>query len=77
MLCRVLALVPRRAKAPSPRLVDPRNRVALSKDVLRALDVQAGDYVTFQVAEDGTVHLRKLILTVAPLHGHPSLHPRP
>jgi hypothetical protein len=42
---------------------------------MRALDVQAGDYVTFQITEDGTVQLRKLLLTVAPLH--PSMHPRP
>lgn len=61
-----MALVPRRAKPPAPRLIDPRNRVALSKDVLRALDVAAGDYVTFVLAPDGTVYLRKLLLTIAP-----------
>jgi hypothetical protein len=61
-----LAFVPRRVKAPIPRLIDPRNRVALSKEVLRALEVAAGDYVTFIVADDGAVHLRKLVIALAP-----------
>lgn len=61
-----MAFVPRRAKPPAPRLIDPRNRVALSKDILRALDVAAGDYVTFVLAPDGTVYVRKLLLTIAP-----------
>ena len=56
----------RSAKKPDPRLVDPRNRVALSKEVMRALDVQAGDYVTFEVDEAGTVRILKLAITTLP-----------
>jgi hypothetical protein len=52
----------RSAKAPDPRLVDPRNRVALSKEVLRALDVGPGDYVTFMV-DDAGVRILKLSIT--------------
>jgi hypothetical protein len=62
---RVLALVPRRVKAPAPRLVDNHYRVSLTKEVRRTLGVGPGDYVTFQVADDGTVYLRKILLTVA------------
>lgn len=46
--------------------MDNRNRVALSKDVLSALDVAPGDYVTFLVDENGAVRIHKLNLTVAP-----------
>lgn len=56
----------RSAKTPDPRLIDPRNRVALSRQVMRALDVQAGDYVTFAIDENGTVRLLKLNITVVP-----------
>lgn len=56
----------RSAQTPDPRLVDPRNRVALSKEVMRALDVRAGDYVTFDVDELGVVRILKLSITVAP-----------
>jgi hypothetical protein len=59
-------LARRSAKTPDPRLVDPRNRVALSKQVMRALDVQPGDYVTFTIDEHGTVRILKLNLSVAP-----------
>lgn len=51
---------------PDPRLIDPRNRVALSQAVMRALDVRAGDYVTFEVDELGIVRILKLSITVAP-----------
>jgi len=59
-------LARRSAKTPDPRLIDPRNRVALSRQVMRALDVQAGDYVTFAIDENGTVRLLKLNITVVP-----------
>lgn len=55
----------RTAKGPDPRLVDPRNRVALSREVMRALDIRPGDYITFLVDEAG-VRLAKLHITVAP-----------
>ncbi len=53
-------------RVPDPRLVDNRNRVALSREVLRALDLQPGDYVTFVVDEHGGVRLHKLDITVSP-----------
>ena len=56
----------RSARTPDPRLIDPRNRVALSKHVMRALDVRPGDYVTFEVDEGGVVRIHKLSLTVVP-----------
>lgn len=56
----------RSAKTPDPRLIDPRNRVALSRDVMRTLDVQAGDYVTFEIDDHGGVRLHKLNISVAP-----------
>jgi bifunctional DNA-binding transcriptional regulator/antitoxin component of YhaV-PrlF toxin-antitoxin module len=46
--------------------VDNRNRVALSREVLRALDLRPGDYVTFIVDEHGGVRLYKLDITVSP-----------
>lgn len=55
MPTRVSALVPRRVKAPAPRLVDNHYRVSLTKEVRRTLGVGPGDYVTFQVTDDGTV----------------------
>ncbi len=48
-----------------PRLVDGRNRVALTRDVRRALDVGPGDYVTFRVV-DGQVLLYRMELRVVP-----------
>jgi hypothetical protein len=60
-------LVARRTKrVPDPRLVDNRNRVALTREVLEALDLQPGDYVTFVVDEHGGVRLYKLDITVLP-----------
>lgn len=56
----------RSARTPDPRLIDPRNRVALSKQVMRALDVRPGDYVTFEIDEGGIVRIHKLSLTVVP-----------
>ena len=56
----------RSAKTPDPRLIDPRNRVALSKQVMRALDVQPGDYVTFEVDAAGSVRIVKLNISVLP-----------
>src|SRR5688572_3306690 len=40
-------------KVPEPRLIDDRNRVSLPRDVLQALDVDPGDFVTFIVDEHG------------------------
>lgn len=57
----------RSAKTPNPRLIDPRNRVALPGAVLRALDVQAGDYVEFDVSADGGVRLHRLVIQRAPV----------
>ena len=34
---------------PKPRSIDPQNRVVLPPEVLRALGVNTGDYVTFEV----------------------------
>ena len=59
--------MPRRAKAPAPRLVDNHYRVSLTKEVRRTLGVGPGDYVTFQVTDDGAVLLRKITLSIAPL----------
>lgn len=56
----------RTKRVPDPRLVDNRNRVALSREVLRALDLRPGDYVTFIVDEHGGVRLYKLDITVSP-----------
>lgn len=56
----------RTRRVPHPRLVDNRNRVALTREVLRALDIRPGDYVTFVVDEHGGVHLHKLDITVTP-----------
>lgn len=44
---------------PDPRLVDPRNRVALTREVRHALNVVPGDYVEFDVQGD-EVRLHKL-----------------
>jgi bifunctional DNA-binding transcriptional regulator/antitoxin component of YhaV-PrlF toxin-antitoxin module len=46
--------------------VDSRRRVALSKEVLRALELKPGDYVTFEVDPHGNVRLHKLQISVAP-----------
>lgn len=48
-----------------PRLVDPRNRVALPRSVLRALGLRPGDYVCF-VAEGPAVRIRKVEWRVQP-----------
>jgi hypothetical protein len=56
----------RGASTPDPRLVDTRHRVCLSRAVMRALDLQAGDYVTFEVDTLGGVRLHKLSVTVVP-----------
>ncbi|HUR61558.1 MAG TPA: hypothetical protein VM286_04260 [Candidatus Thermoplasmatota archaeon] len=39
--------------------------MSVPRAVLRALEVQAGDYVAFEVEMDGQVRLRKLSLTFA------------
>lgn len=62
-----LDLARRSAKTPDPRLIDSRNRVAMSRQVLRALGVGPGDYVTFAVEDDGTVRIQKLAITVEPV----------
>jgi hypothetical protein len=59
-------LARRSAKTPDPRLIDPRNRVALSKAVMRSLDVQSCDYVTFDIDDHGVVRILKLNITVVP-----------
>ena len=56
----------RSPQTPDPRLIDPRNRVALSREVMRTLDVQAGDYVTFEIDDHGGVRLHKLNISLAP-----------
>lgn len=43
----------RESGEPKPRLIDRQNRVALPPEVLRALQVKAGDYVSFDI--DGAV----------------------
>ena len=55
----------RSSRTPDPRLIDPRNRVALSKEVMRALDVRAGDYIAFTVDEANVVRMLKLNITIA------------
>ncbi len=62
-----MALVPRRVKAPSPRLIDNHYRVSLTKEVRRTLGIGPGDYVTFTIDPDGTVRLHKLALSIAPV----------
>lgn len=42
---------------PQPRLVDDRNRIALTKEALDALGVATGDYVVLDVG-DGEVRVR-------------------
>ena len=52
--------VPKRDTAePKPRLIDRQNRVALPTEVMKALEVKAGDYVAFHV-EDAIVRLHKV-----------------
>ena len=55
----------RRTGRPDPRLVDSRNRVALPRAVLAALDLRPGDYVTFLVDELGGVRMHRLELRLA------------
>ncbi|HUR61557.1 MAG TPA: hypothetical protein VM286_04255 [Candidatus Thermoplasmatota archaeon] len=62
----------RSANIPDPRLVDARNRVALSKEAMRALDVVPGEYVTFEVDEHGGVRLLKLSIGIASPRRPPS-----
>lgn len=42
---------------PQPRLVDDRNRIALTREALKALGVGTGDYVILDVRE-GEVCIR-------------------
>jgi hypothetical protein len=56
----------RSSRTPDPRLVDARNRVALSRQAMRALDVLPGDYVTFEVEADGRVRIANLTIGLAP-----------
>lgn len=44
-------------KSPEPRLIDNRNRIALTREALDALGVAAGDYVVVEV-ERGVVRVR-------------------
>lgn len=39
-----------KSSEPKPRSIDPQNRVVLPPEVMRALNVDAGDYVTFEVS---------------------------
>lgn len=50
--------MPRRAtQEPKPRLIDRQNRVALPPEVLKALGVQSGDHVAFDIeGERVTIH---------------------
>ncbi len=43
--------------APIPRLVDKRNRIVLTADVLDALGLSLGDFVRFDVTPQGKVWL--------------------
>lgn len=50
------------AKTPpesKPRSIDPQNRVVLPQEVLRALEVSTGDYVTFEI-NGGDVRIHKV-----------------
>lgn len=52
------------AAKPEPRLVDNRNRIALTKVALDALGVESGDYVVLEVEDDGSVRLRRARIVV-------------
>lgn len=43
----------RRVRVPAPRLVDPRNRVALTPEAMAALGVGPGQFVSFLIDADG------------------------
>ena len=45
---------------PQPRLIDPRNRVSLTPEVMEALAVRPGNYIAFRISERGIVELYKL-----------------
>lgn len=42
-----------------PRVLDPQNRVVLPPDVVKALGLRVGDFVTFDV-EGGEVRIRRV-----------------
>ena len=44
---------------PKPRSIDPQNRVVLPPEVMRALGVSTGDYVTFEIS-GGDVRIHKV-----------------
>lgn len=44
---------------PKPRSIDPQNRVVLPPEVMRALSVTNGDYVTFEI-NGGDVRIQKV-----------------
>lgn len=52
-----------RKSKPQPRVVDARNRVALSPEAMKVLGVEAGDYVVFEERE-GEVVVRRVDWTV-------------
>ena len=52
-----------RGEEPKPRLIDRQNRVALPPDVLKALDVKAGDHVAFEV-NGKVVNIHKVKWTI-------------
>lgn len=51
--------VARNPPDPRPRQIDAQNRVVLPSEVMRALGVANGDYVTFEIA-GGEVRLHKV-----------------
>ena len=51
-------VTPRKTK-PQPRIIDARNRVALSPEAMKALDVETGDYVVVEV-DGGEVKVRRV-----------------
>jgi len=56
----------RGGKGIDPRLIDPRNRVAFPRAVLRSLGAAAGDFVGFTIDPDGVVRVEKLAIAPAP-----------
>lgn len=48
---------------PKPRSIDPQNRVVLPPEVMRALGVTNGDYVTFEInGSDVRIHKVRWVL---------------
>lgn len=63
--------MPRRApQEPKPRLIDRQKRVALPPDVIKALGVQSGDHVAFEIdGERVTIHKVRWVIEKKPDDG--------